>query len=391
MNNRHLRGGVAFGAALLFAVSAHAQSSVTLYGVLDVGIDYVHNASSTAYSTANGNAVKLGSGNTYGSRWGLKGTEDLGGGLATVFQLESGFSLSNGTSGQGGLLFGRKAIVGLTSKTYGAVTLGRQYDPVVDLVQNYTEDAYFGGTFGTPGDLDNYDNTVRINNSVKYASPVISGFQFEAIYGLGGVAGSTGSGQTYGAAVAYATGPLGLAAGVVHSDAVTTSSPPAWTGSNTGALFQTVINEGFATAKSWTSARASGQYQIGAFTAGAAYSYTEFVPGNGSLFDRTAKFNNGSVFVNYRVVPALLLGAGYNYTLLTGPAHANYNQFNFGADYALSKRTSLYALIGYQKANGTTLNAAGKTVAAQASVGDLGVNSGTDSQLITSVGIRSRF
>ncbi|MDL5477584.1 hypothetical protein, partial [Klebsiella pneumoniae] len=71
----------------------------------------------------------------------------------------------------------------------------------------------FGGTFGTPGDVDNYDNSLRVNNSVKYARPVISGLQVEALYGFGGVAGTTGSGQTYSFAGAYANGPVGIAAG----------------------------------------------------------------------------------------------------------------------------------------------------------------------------------
>ncbi|MDI9682488.1 hypothetical protein QM334_37615, partial [Burkholderia cenocepacia] len=62
------------------------------------------------------------------------------------------------------------------------------------------------------------------------------------------------------------------------------------------------------------------------------------------------------------------------------PASAHYNQVNLGADYALSKRTDLYALFGYQKASGNTLDASGATVKAAASVGAYGVNSGTDTQ-----------
>ena len=63
-----------------------------------------------------GSVVKLYQGNLQGSRWGLKGTEDLGGGLKAIFQLENGFDVNNGKLGQGGLLFGRQAYVGLTSR-----------------------------------------------------------------------------------------------------------------------------------------------------------------------------------------------------------------------------------------------------------------------------------
>ena len=78
-------------------------------------------------------------------------------------------------------------------------------------------------------------------------------------------------------------------------------------------------------------------------------------------------------------------------TSLTGPASAHYNQVNLGADYALSKRTSLYALFGYQKASGQTLSAAGSLIQANASVGDFGVSSNTNSQAIAVAGIRAKF
>ena len=80
----------------------------------------------------------LSTGNLSGSRWGIKGKEELGNGLAAIFQLEDGFDITNGTSGQGGRLFGRQAYVGLSDTRFGTVTLGRQYDSVVDYLQPLT-------------------------------------------------------------------------------------------------------------------------------------------------------------------------------------------------------------------------------------------------------------
>jgi predicted porin len=382
---------LALPAGLLFAAGAHAQSSVTLYGIVDAGIAYVHNAQS-ANGQNQSTLVKFSSGNMSGSRWGLKGTEDLGGGLAAVFQLENGFNVGTGALGQGSREFGRKAVVGLSSNTWGTVTLGRQYDPIVDLVQGLTEDNYFGGVFGTPGDLDNYDNSLRVSNSVKYMSPLFSGFQVEALYGVGGVAGASGSGQTYSFGAAYANGPLSLGAGYFYANGgnTTTANVRTWT-SSSDSLFNTVINAGFASAKSIQIVRVGGQYVIGAATVGAAYSNTQYGSDAFSAFRDTAKFNNGSVFLNYQITPTLRTGVGYNYTSLTGPSSAHYNQVNVGADYALSKRTDLYALGGYQKASGNTVNASGKVVGAQASIGDFGVSSGTDSQALAVVGIRHKF
>ena len=336
--------------------------------------------------------VKFSSGNTYGSRWGLKGSEDLGGGLKTVFQIENGFSLATGAAGQGSREFGRKAIVGLSDDNYGSVTLGRQYDPIVDVVQPLTEDAYFGGTFATPGDADNYDNSARVSNSVKYVSPVIAGFQGEALWGAGGVAGSVANGQTLGLGLSYTQGPLAFAAGYYRADGGNTSTAGVRTfTSSSDSLFNTAINSGYASAKTVQIARAGGTYAFGNALVGVSYSNVAYKPDGLSTFAQTAKFNVGGVFFNYHVTTPLLLGVGYNYTKASGNTSAHYNQINVGADYALSKRTSLYALAAYQKADGTTLSATGAPIAATASIGSYGVNSGANNQSLAIVGIRHRF
>ncbi len=377
--------GVGVAVAMLFAGAAHAQSTVTLYGIVDAGVTYTNNAKGHALWQFTG-------GNESGPRWGLIGTEDLGGGLAALFQLENGFNVGTGALGQGGREFGRKAVVGLASSTYGTVTLGRQYDPVVDLVQGLTQDNYFGGVFATPGDLDNYDNSLRVSNSVKYTSPLISGFQFEGLYGFGGVAGATGSGRTYSFGASYANGPLSLGAGFFYANGGSTVANGVrnWS-SSSDTLFNTVINQGFSSAKSIQIVRVAGQYVAGPATFGLAYSNTQYGADTLSAFSQNAKFNNGSAFFNWQFSPALRAGVGYNYTSLTGPSSAHYNQVNLGADYALSKRTDLYALFGYQKASGNTLNANGAVVKAAASVGSYGVNSGTDTQELAIVGIRHKF
>ncbi len=103
--------------AALAATSAHAQSSVTLYGIIDAGISYANNAARTG---GNDSLVKYDDGVAQGSRWGLKGAEDLGGGLKAIFTLENGFNSGNGTLGQGGAMFGRQAFVGLARRTTSA-------------------------------------------------------------------------------------------------------------------------------------------------------------------------------------------------------------------------------------------------------------------------------
>src|SRR5260370_13155151 len=115
------------------AVSApavvHAQSSVTLYGILDAGITYVNN-------TGGSHVVKFDDGVSYGNRLGFKGVEDLGGGLKAVFVLESGFHLGNGTRAQGGAEFGRQAYVGVPNQ-WGTISAGNQPDMTNEFMEGY--------------------------------------------------------------------------------------------------------------------------------------------------------------------------------------------------------------------------------------------------------------
>ena len=184
------------------AGAAVAQSNVTVYGIVDVAL--VRESGGAASST------KLTSGVEAGSRLGFKGTEDLGGGVSAIFLLENGFQADTGAMGQGGLLFGRQAYVGLQSKGAGTLTLGRQYTPQYLAVAGVDP---FGS--GTAGDTKNLmaatgNSASRMDNAVKYASPVVNGFSAEAAYGVGEVAGDSTAQRQFGGALAYAAGPLVL-------------------------------------------------------------------------------------------------------------------------------------------------------------------------------------
>jgi predicted porin len=373
------------------AGAAHAQNSVTLYGVIDAGLAYVHNAS--------GDQKQVGTlnGNLSGDRWGLKGQEDLGGGLKAIFQLENGFDVGTGKLNQGGREFGRQAFIGLTADKYGTVTVGRQYDPLVDMVQGITGDNYWASVVGTPGDVDNYDNSLRVSNSVKYVSPNWAGLQVEGLYAFSNGAGTTGQGQTWSGAVSYNNGPLGLAAGYFYASNPSAGRPTGWTSQSSDAIFDGPINNGYTTAHSISIARAAAQYAIGPVTFGGSYSNAQYAADGFSAFQSTQKYNIGSVFVNYQVTPAFLIGTGYTYEKASGDTSAKYHQVGIGADYTLSKRTDFYALGAYQHAQGTQatyVTNGGVTTRvqqdAQASIGSFGF-AGTSTQELVIVGIRHKF
>ena len=186
---------------------------------------YVNNA---ATPTGHDHLFKYGDGVAQGSRWGLRGTEDLGGGLKALFVLESGFSSGDGTLQQGGALFGRQAFVGLAKNDVGSLTFGRQYSFSTD---------YLGGNYSmgsqTPAgnyayhinDLDQLTSS-RINNSIKFSSANFAGVTFGGMYGFSNQAGAfagsptttaagtttQGSSSAYSFGLNYAGGPFGIGA-----------------------------------------------------------------------------------------------------------------------------------------------------------------------------------
>jgi predicted porin len=191
------------GIALALSGTAHAQSSVTLYGLVDTALSWQTNQvgamAANGRATSSGSSVALGSGFFNGSRWGLFGTEDLGGGLAAIFRIESGFNPTTGVSLQGNREFGRQAFVGINSR-FGQLTLGRQYSvPFETLV------AYDTIGWANSAASDVWVQLLagsRLDNTAKYVIN-IARWKFSAAYSFGGQAGSVSHGSTYAAGLNY--------------------------------------------------------------------------------------------------------------------------------------------------------------------------------------------
>jgi len=372
---------------------AHAQSSVTLYGDLDTSIG---SFSGQKGANSSGTSIGMHSGAVTPDVWGLKGREDLGGGLSAVFQVESEFNINTGSLGSNNSsnngVFGRTSMVGLSDQSLGTVTVGRQFDPLVDLITPLTEYPTFGNGFATPGDIDNYGSSYSTDNSIKYASPNYNGLQWSAMYAFGGQAGALGGGQTYAFAAQYSNGPASFAAGYFRASNNGTTGT--FDGLNSANVDSQAISGGFTSASSTQIIRAAGDYAVGPFNLGLSYSnvdYSNYATALGSGND--ARFNTGQFYVNYHANPATVLGFGYDYTKGSGSGvNAIYNQFSLGADYALSKRTDLYALAGYQRARGNTINGStGQVTVANASFSDFGNDASGDSQTMVLFGIRHKF
>ncbi|KAF1050923.1 MAG: Outer membrane porin protein [Burkholderia gladioli] len=369
------------------ASAAHAQSSVTLYGVIDAGVSYV-NHSKTA--TGSDKLFKYDDGVAQGSRWGLRGTEDLGGGLKALFVLENGFSTANGTAGQGGALFGRQAWVGLSKADAGTVSFGRQYSFSTDILgSNYSTggNTVVGNYAFHVNDIDQLTSS-RINNSVKFTSANFYGFTFGALYGFSNQAGAfagansttagttttAGSSRAYSFGVNYANGPASIGAAYTDIRFPAQASP---------AFSTSIANLTLGTIRDLRTFGVGGRYVFGPATAWVLWTNTQF----DALSTAGAKYNAYEAGVKYALTPALSGAVGYTYSNahLAGVSY-HWNQINGTVDYALSKRTDVYGLVVYQ---GASHNAQAQIGSSTSYFNTSGT--GTDSQLAFRVGIRHKF
>lgn len=396
-----------------FCLGAHAQSNVTLYGVVDLGITYTNSAQTGKAGTNPIGASQVALTDAHstglsGSRWGLRGSEDLGGGMKAIFVLENGFNANTGTLAQGGAEFGRQSYVGISSVDVGTVTLGRQYDPYIDFVQPLSASGTFAGYMGShPNDLDNLTNTNRINNSIKFTTLKYGGFSAGGLYSLGGVTGSPTQNQIWALGAGYSGAGLSVGAGYLNardpnvSFYGNTPNKGVATANNLGSFGSATSPEsnpvfaGYASAKTTQIVGAAVNYTLERTTFGLLVTNTRFedlgttVAPNPRGYSGDANFTSAEVNVRSQLTPALLLGAAFDYTKrnsVNGDGGATYLQLDLGAIYSLSKRTDLYALAVLQRASG--VDSLGQPAVASIS----GFSpSATDKQVGTRVGIRHKF
>ena len=386
---------LALAALGAFAGVAHAQSSVTLYGIIDEGFNINTNSGGK-------HLYNLSSGVLQGSRFGLRGTEDLGGGLKAIFVLENGFDVNTGKLGQGGLMFGRQAYVGLSSQ-FGTVTLGRQYDSVVDYVGPLEAGDQWGGYIAAhPGDIDNFNNAYRTNNTVKYTSVNYNGLTFGGTYSFGGQAGNVTGNQIWSLGAGYNNGPLVLGVGYLNARTPAASGGlfnNGGTATAADAAVTSPVYGAYTSANTYQVIGAGGAYTFGAATIGLTYSNIRFANlgmafAQPTVKGQSATFNNAELNFKYQLTPALLVGAAYDYTRgasIDGASTAQYHQGSVGVDYFLSKRTDVYVIGVYQHALGQVLNEAGTGVTA-ATAGINGLSgSSNQNQLAARIGIRHKF
>ena len=193
---------LAFAALAIVGGSAAAQSSVTVYGKVDLGL--VLDSGNTA-----GKSVRISSGVTGGSRLGFKGVEDLGGGMKAAFQLETGVCVDSAAGAPnfctGNNQFMGRQAHGDLSGTFGLLTAGRVYS--FDFINQTTVDPFATGLAGDSQNLFGDKSTSRLNNTAQYTTPSFSGLTASAEVAFGETTGNWQAGRETGAAVTWVRGP----------------------------------------------------------------------------------------------------------------------------------------------------------------------------------------
>ena len=278
---------------------AHAQSSVTVYGV--TAVEAVH-ATGVNTGTGIGSQYRLDNSQVSASRLGFRGSEDLGGGLSAVFDITHGMALDTGAQSNATAFWNRGSWVGLRSKTLGTLSFGRHWNVNDDVMGPYF---IFGGyaafrftEFGYISDL--------VANSVKYVSPDFNGFTVRGLVGAG--EGTTG--RTYEVALRYATGPFSAAVSYRNARGLSGATDKLTSGGASYAFGPVRVHGGL----SYADLQASGHPKARAYDVGVAWTAT---PALVATLDYIARDQRGT---------------------------DNDSAFwRLGADYYLSKRTSLIA------------------------------------------------
>ncbi|GGC06739.1 porin [Pseudoduganella buxea] len=345
--------------------SAAAQSNVTLYGIVDAGLTHVRNDSPV------GGRASVEAGQMQVSRWGVRGVEDLGGGMKARFGLESTLLNDTGVAGvatgtpSSTSLFDREATVGL-SGSLGSIDLGRQNilgvqsvglaDPMGLAFAATNPNVLFSamnhaGVYGPYG-ANNGGTALRQNNSVRYVSPLYQGAGFALMHGFGEQAGDSGKSTYQGGSAFYNNGPFGIAGAYARlTNAADTDHLSSHAIGVKYAMSRAVFKGTWSANKLDSTGRKISVYGIG---------------------------------VDVPVSPLLTLtGAFYN-TRRTGDLRDDSQQYIFISRYALSKRSTAYASIG--RANTDTV-----VTAAQINLAQGFVAVGSDSANRVTVGLMHYF
>ena len=322
-------------AALAVVGVASAQSTVTLFGSIDasVGKNQLKQTGAFVGAAAGNVGMNVNSSTQNGSRWGMMGTEDLGGGMAAIFNLTNGFSVDTGAAAQGGLLFGREAWVGIKGG-FGQVSLGRHVTIMANgpyaITGGYANyDAWSGSAanagFGNANSIAN--DVVRKNNSLQYMTPNMGGFTGTFMWAPGenGVAGGANNTNYWSLGLGYVNGPLNVQFGYESDKAVFSVA-----GATAGLPVVTPGAAGLSQ-KAWALATT---YDLGVVKVGGSIERASLGTADDKGYALSASAPLGPVSLDFEYAREK--------TTIAGAFASKASATNLRVNYPLSKRTKLY-------------------------------------------------
>jgi predicted porin len=343
----------------LGAMTAQAQSSVTIYGILDVGYIGKNLKGSPATATNTLNSNQFGSSAETSSRLGFRGTEDLGGGTSAFFTIETGVTPTSSTLSS---FNNRQSFVGLAQKGLGNVAVGTQYGPIFKAVRdtdpgalNNVAGSVIWPAAGTDGGQSSADAafTVRFANSLTATTERKAGFSANAIYSMNNQdstkTGATTGGQVdataYGLGADYSRGKFLATVAYqnvksINNTSATASVSSAFVGTNT----------------TDSQLYAAATYDLGIAKLFAGYTDRKIQSNLNSAdqLNRTAQQIGVRGFVNSKVEAWSSVGNGRYNAFGTNQATADFTAYQVGANYWMSKRTNLYAIAGSSQTSSTS-------------------------------------
>lgn len=323
-------------AGIGLACAAHAQSSTTLYGLIDLNVTHFRAGApaggATTTAMTDGTSTGLN-----GSRWGIRAVEDLGGGLRAGAVAEAGVLANSGASAQGGRAFGRQIFVWLASDGIGELRLGRQYS-MHDRQQGQSN-PFSNGLWLNPGfgvtnmgkGLPQFIDAPRIDSMVQYLPPEIGGLSANVAYAPGANVNDT----YYGLAASYATGPV--YAGITHEWNTDVKSHD-----RTNKVTQVVGNYDFGVIKLLAGAQRAEHLTTSPGNVGALTNLTV----TGATSFTATKLNAYTIGIAIPV-GQLLLGPNFTRTKYVSAAGQSQTlgRLGLGVTYALSKKTFIYTSV----------------------------------------------
>jgi len=334
-----------------FSGLASAQTSLTLYGIVDAGVQYEKGT----VRAGDERLWRLESGRQSSSRIGFKGSEDLGGGVTGVFTLENGFNIDDGRFTTTDTLFNRQAWVGLNGG-FGSVKLGRQQTPLyyaVNAIDPFGINLAGNAQLFFGSGLYARDPLLRTSNTINYTTPNISGFSAQVAYSFGETAGDTTVNRQTDAGISYANGPLNvqLAYHDGNNVTVTGTAANAATGATADPTPLAALGLAAATPGGTTSVPADietaflgATFDFRVAKAHVGFGITEVE--TAALGDRRNR--NWLIGTTVPVGPGMVM-ASYNRNDVRAAADGVTNHYAIGYSHPVSKRTNFYTSFGYTR------------------------------------------